>query len=75
MIPASIITKLNAKEESINFGSITLEVVKHDGHISRYIWTDKTSEVEDSPTSGEGLPNKNEKIKDKNKSINEVKND
>ena len=54
MIPDSIISKLNKKEEAIDFGSVTLRVVKHDGHISRYIWTDKTSEVEGSPTSGEG---------------------
>jgi hypothetical protein len=54
MIPASIIEKFNQKEESVNFGSVTLEVVKHDGQITRYIWVDKSSEVEDSPTSGEG---------------------
>jgi hypothetical protein len=53
MIPSSIISKLNEKEEAINFGSVTLEIVKHDGYISRYIWVDKTSEVENSPTSGE----------------------
>ena len=62
MIPASIIAKLNEKEEAINFGSVTLKVVKHDSHILRYIWLDETSEVEDSPTSGEGLPKKQGEI-------------
>jgi len=53
MIPASIISKLNQKEEEIIFGSITLKIVKHDGKKTRYQWTVESSEVEDSPTSGE----------------------
>jgi len=54
MIPASIIEKFNQKEESINFGSITLKIIKHDGHNTRYLWTEESSEIEDTPTSGEG---------------------
>jgi len=53
MIPPSIISKLNNKEEAINYGSVTLEVIKHDGHISRYVWIEKNSEAEDAAASGE----------------------
>ena len=53
MIPTSIISKLNQKEAAISFGSITLKIVKHDGHKTRYLWTEESSEVLDSPTSGE----------------------
>jgi len=73
MIPASIISKLNDKEKAINFGSVTLEVVKHDGYILRYIWTDKTSEVEGSPTSGECSHKKQENHTQNIVLINEVK--
>jgi len=62
MIPASIHSKLDEKEEAINFGSVTLKVVKHDAQITRFIWLDETSEVEDSPTSGEGLRKKQGEI-------------
>jgi len=65
MIPDSIILKLNKKEESISFGSITLTVIKHDGHKTRYKWIEETSEIEDSPTSGEGLPKKQGTITEK----------
>jgi len=55
MIPHSIILKLNKKEEAIRFGSVTLKIVKHDGHKTRYTWIEESSEIEGSPTSGEGL--------------------
>ena len=61
MIPSFIISKLINKVNAITFGSVTLEVVKHDGFISRYIWTDKTSEVEGTQTSGECSHKKQEK--------------
>ena|GEM_PF-5359711 len=54
MIPTSILARLNEHEEAISFGSVTLKVVKHDGHKTRYLWTVETSEIEDSPTSGGG---------------------
>jgi len=53
MIPNSIIHKLNQIEESLIFGSVTLKIVKHDGHKTRYVWIEEYSEIEDSPTSGE----------------------
>ena len=53
MIPASIISKLHEKEEAIFFGSLTLKIVKHDGHKTRFLWTEESSEIEGSPTSGE----------------------
>ena len=61
MIPDSIILKLNKKEEAISFGSITLTVIKHDGHKTRYKWIEETSEIEDTPTSGGNLSLKIEK--------------
>jgi len=53
MIPTSIISKLKQNEEMVTFGSITLKILKHDGHITRYMWVEESSEIEDSPTSGE----------------------
>ena len=61
MIPDSIISKLNKKEEAVLFGSVTLTIIKHDGHKTRYKWIEETSEIEGSPTSGEGLPKKQRK--------------
>jgi len=65
MIPHSIISKLNQKEEAIKFGSVTLTVIKHDGHRTRYTWIEESSEIDGSPTSGEGLPKKQGKITEK----------
>jgi hypothetical protein len=58
MIPFPIITKLIKKEEAISFGSISLTIIKHDGHATRYKWIEETSEMDDTLTSGEGLPKK-----------------
>ena len=58
MIPTSIITKLYQKEEAITFGSLTLKILKHDGHKTRYLWIEESSEIEASPTSGECLHKK-----------------
>jgi hypothetical protein len=73
MIPTSIINKLHEKEKVVNYGSITLEIVKYNGHISRYIWTDKTSEVECSTASSEVLPKKQGRITEHTDVIDEVK--
>ena len=62
MILVSIITKLNEKEESLRFDSVTLTVIKHDGHKTRYKWIEESSEIEDSLTSGECIPKKQGKI-------------
>ena len=54
MIPIQVIKELERREEGIAFGSVTLKIVKHDGHKTRYLWNEETSWVEGSPTSGEG---------------------
>jgi hypothetical protein len=62
MIPIQVIKELERREESISFGSVSLTVVKHDNHKTRYLWAEETSWVEASPTSGGGLPQKQEEI-------------
>lgn len=55
MIPDYVLTELQRREENITFGSVTLKVIKHDGHKTRYLWNEETSWVGDSPTSGGGV--------------------
>ena len=54
MIPNTIIRTIEAKLDDIHFGSLTVKIIKHDGRKTRYLITEETSIVVDSPSSGEG---------------------